>query len=57
MGLDLKILFFMLAAMVIIFVLTISLRIPDDSDFNDPGAIVDVEILYVALIDLPQIEN
>jgi hypothetical protein len=31
----------MLAAMVIIFVLSRSLRIPDDSDFNDPEAIVD----------------
>lgn len=36
MDLDRKILFFILAAMVIISVLTRSLRIPDDSDFSDP---------------------
>jgi hypothetical protein len=49
--------FFFLASIFIILVLSRSSKHFDDIDLEDLEAIVDVEILNIALSDLSQLEN
>ena len=57
MDLDLRFIFFFLASIFTILVLSRSSKPSDDHDFEDLEAIVDVEILNIALSDLTQLEN
>ena len=57
MDLDLRYMFFFLASIFIILVLSRSSKHFDDIDLEDLEAIVDVEILNIALSDLSQLEN
>ena len=56
MDLDLKYIVFFGVSIFIMLVLG-GYRIPDDINLEDPGPIVDIEILNVALSDLSQLEK